>query len=99
MNIYIAILIMSLITYSIRITPLILIKKRIKSRFFKSFLFYAPYVTLSVLTFPSILSSTPSLPSSLFGFATALLCALFNLGLPLTALFSTLVAFLTGLFF
>lgn len=98
MNVYIAILVMSIITYLIRITPLIILKKKITSTFFRSFLYYAPYVTLSVLTFPSILSSTPSLFSSLLGFVVAVICAFFNLGLPLTALFSTITAFILNFF-
>ena len=59
-NIYIYILIMAGVSYLIRVTPLTLIRKQIKSRFFQSFLYYVPYVTLSVMTFPAILTATQS---------------------------------------
>ncbi len=52
-NIYLYILVMAGVTYLIRVLPLTLIRRPIKSRFFRSFLYYVPYVTLSVMTFPA----------------------------------------------
>ena len=46
------------VTYAIRVLPLTLIRKPINSRFVRSFLYYVPYVTLSVMTFPSIVQAT-----------------------------------------
>lgn len=57
-NIYIYLLIMGGVTYLIRVLPLTLIRKQIKNRFLKSFLFYVPYVTLAVMTFPAIVDAT-----------------------------------------
>lgn len=74
-NIYIYILVMAGVTYLIRLLPLTLIRKEIKSPFIKSFLYYVPYVTLSVMTFPAILSATANVWSALFGFAAALVLA------------------------
>ena len=59
-NVYVYILIAGLVTYLIRILPLTLIRKPIKNKFIRSFLHYVPYVTLSVMTFPAILSATGS---------------------------------------
>ncbi|MBR5740917.1 MAG: AzlD domain-containing protein [Firmicutes bacterium] len=59
-NVYVYILLAGLVTYLIRILPLTLIRKPIKNRFIRSFLHYVPYVTLSVMTFPAILSATGS---------------------------------------
>ena len=59
-NVYVYILVMALVTYLIRMLPLTLIRGRIKSEFIKSFLYYVPFVTLSVMTFPAILSATSS---------------------------------------
>ena len=59
-NIYIYILIMAAVSYVIRALPLTLIQKQIKSTFIKSFLYYVPYVTLAVMTFPAIIESTQS---------------------------------------
>lgn len=59
-NIYVYIGIMAAVTYAIRVLPLTLIRKKIKNTFLKSFLFYVPYVTLSVMTFPAIIEATQS---------------------------------------
>ena len=59
-NHYIYIAVMALVSYAIRILPLTLIRKPIKNRFIQSFLYYVPYVTLAVMTFPSILHTTSS---------------------------------------
>ena len=60
MNTYIYILAMALTTYLIRVLPLTLIRKPIRSTFLRSFLYYVPYVTLAVMTFPAILNVTGS---------------------------------------
>lgn len=57
-NIYIYILIMAVVTYAIRALPLTLIRGKIKNRFIQSFLYYIPYATLSVMTFPAIMYAT-----------------------------------------
>ncbi|MBQ3061155.1 MAG: AzlD domain-containing protein [Lachnospiraceae bacterium] len=75
-NIYIYILVMATVTYLIRVLPLTLIRKEIKSPFIRSFLYYVPYVTLSVMTFPAILSATKSTLSALFGFVVAIAVAI-----------------------
>lgn len=57
-NPYIYILIMTLVTFAIRVLPLTLIRRQITNRFLCSFLYYVPYVTLSVMTFPAIIECT-----------------------------------------
>ena len=59
-NPYLYILIMALVTFAIRVLPLTLIRKPIRKSFIRSFLYYVPYVTLSVMTFPAILDATQS---------------------------------------
>ena len=61
---YTYIIFMALVTYLIRVLPLTLLRKPITNRFFRSFLYYVPYVTLAVMTFPAILTSTSSLLST-----------------------------------
>ena len=63
-NTYIYILIMALVTYLVRVLPLTLIRKEIKNITVKSFLYYVPYVTLAIMTFPAILSATSSIISA-----------------------------------
>lgn len=72
-NVCLYILVMAGVTYLIRLLPLTLIKKEIKNTYIKSFLYYVPYVTLSVMTFPAILYATNSVWSG----AAALLVAVF----------------------
>ena len=59
-NVYLYILVMAGVTYAIRVLPLTLIRRQITNRFLRSFLYYVPYVTLAVMTFPAILSATAS---------------------------------------
>ena len=48
------------VSYTIRILPLTLIRKPIRNQFIQSFLYYVPYVTLAVMTFPAIVNATQS---------------------------------------
>ena len=59
MNNYIYIAVMAAVSYTIRVLPLTLIRKPIKNQFIQSFLYYVPYVTLAVMTFPAIIHATP----------------------------------------
>ena len=56
-NIYVYIFVMAGVSYLIRVLPLTLIRRQIESRFLRSFLYYVPYVTLAVMTFPAILGN------------------------------------------
>ena len=56
--IYIAV--MAAVTYAVRVLPMTLIQKPIQNRFIRSFLYYVPYVTLSIMTFPAIVEATNS---------------------------------------
>lgn len=67
---YLYILVMALTTYLIRVLPLTLIRKPIRSTFLRSFLYYVPYVTLSLMTFPAITTVTQS---PIAGFAALIL--------------------------
>ena len=57
-NTWLYILIMAVVIYAIRSLPLTLIRKPIRSVFVQSFLYYVPYVTLAVMTFPAIMEAT-----------------------------------------
>ena len=72
MNIYLYIAAMALTTYLIRLLPMTLFRKPIKSRFLKSFLRYVPYACLSAMTFPGILTSTGSMISGTAALVTAI---------------------------
>ena len=96
-NIYIYMLIMAGVTYLIRVLPLTLIRKEIKSTFIRSFLYYVPYVTLSVMTFPAILYATASVWSALAALAVAVVLSLLRCKLPVVAIAACATVFLTEL--
>lgn len=96
-NIYIYILVMATVTYCIRMLPLTLIRKELKSPFIKSFLYYVPYVTLAVMTFPALLSETANIFSAVTGFVVALILAYMNKSLITVSLFSCLSVFIVEL--
>ena len=73
MSIYTYIFTMALTTYLIRVIPLTVFRKPIRSRFLKSFLHYVPYACLTAMTFPAILTSTATVLSG----AAALVVAVF----------------------
>lgn len=74
-NVYVYIFVMAAVTYLIRVLPLTLIRREIQNRFLRSFLYYVPYATLSVMTFPAILHATGSPISAWAGFLLALVLA------------------------
>ena len=78
MKTYLYIAVMALTTYAIRVLPLTLIRKPIRSTFLRSFL---PYVTLAVMTFPAITTATQSPAAGAAAMVVGILCAWFGLGL------------------
>ena len=74
-NIYIYILVMAGVTYLVRVLPLTLIRREIQSVTIRSFLYYVPYVTLAVMTFPAILYATGSIWSGLAALVIAVAVA------------------------
>ena len=80
-NVYIYILLMAITVFLIRVLPLTLIRKPIKSKFIKSFLYYVPYVTLSVMTFPAIIEATSNPISGLISLIVGVLAAYKDMGL------------------
>jgi branched-subunit amino acid transport protein len=97
--VYLYILIGALVIYLIRMLPLTLIRKEIKNPFIKSFLYYVPYVTLSVMTFPAILFATGNPVTAWAGFLVGVVVAYLDGNLFKVAISACLAVFLTGLFF
>lgn len=80
-NIYIYILVMVVTVFTIRTLPLTLIRKPIKNKFIKDFLYYVPYVTLSVMTFPAIIDATNSPLAGLISLILGSIAAYKDMGL------------------
>lgn len=96
-SVYLYIAFMAVTTYLIRVLPLTLIRKEITNKTLRSFLFYVPYVTLAVMTFPSILEATQSPISGLAALLTALALAWFGRSLFQVSVLSCVVVFLLEL--
>ena len=71
---------------------------KIKSRFFRSFLYYIPYAVLSAMTIPAIFYTTHNMWTAAAGTAVALLLAFFEMPLIVVALAASGAAFLLSLF-
>ena len=94
-SIFTYLLVMSAVTLAIRILPLTLIRGEVKSPFLKSFLYYVPYVTLAVMTFPAMTQATQSPVSGTLALLAGLLLAWWGASLFKVAAACCAVVFLT----
>ena len=99
MNFYLALFVMAGVTYLIRMLPFAFFRKKIESRFIRSFLDYVPYAVLAAMTVPAVFSSAGGTIPSVFGAAAALVLAWFDLPLIVVATAAALAAYLAGFFF
>ena len=97
-NVYIYIGIMFLVTFLIRVLPLTLIRKKITNVTLRSFLYYVPYVTLAVMTFPAIIEATNSIWSGIAALVVGILLAYFNVSLFGVAVSCCAIVFILELF-
>ncbi len=93
-HMFILLFAMAGITYLIRMLPLVFFRKKIKSKYIKSLLFYIPYAVLSAMTFPFILYSTDNFYAALIGTIVALIAAAFRLSLIIVAVLSCAAVFI-----
>lgn len=82
-------------TYLIRAIPFVLVKRKIKNIYIRSFLIYIPYAVLTAMTLPAILYSTDSIVSAAVGLAAAIGMSLFGFGLMPVAVAACLAVYLT----
>lgn len=94
MYIIISILIMAGVTYLIRVLPVTLFQKPIKSLYLRSFLYYVPYAVLGAMTFPHILYSTDDSVHAAVGMLVALLLGYFEKSLTIIAVISVVAVYL-----
>ena len=97
MSLIIYIAVMAGVTYLIRMVPFTAFRRQIQSRFFRSFLYYVPYVTLAVMTFPAIITATDNMWSGIAALIVGLLAAWFKGDLFFVAVSCCATVFLTGL--
>lgn len=92
-SIWIYIILMVLVTNAIRVLPVTLIRGRIRNRFLRSFLYYVPYVTLAVMTFPAIIQSTQTPVAGIAALCAGIVAAWRGMGLFPVACLCCLVVF------
>ena len=95
-SIWIYLLVMSAVSFIIRVLPVTLIRTQIKNRFLRSLLFYLPYATLAVMTFPAILTISENPWCGAAAFTASLIVSWFTKNLFLSAIFGCAAAFLTA---
>ena len=98
MSVVIYIAVMAGVTYLVRMIPFTLMRKKIQSRFLRSFLYYIPYAVLSAMTIPAIFYSTGDMATAVAGTIVAVVLAYLDLPLIFVALAAAGTAFVTGLF-
>lgn len=96
-NVYCSLLIITLTIYAIRVLPFVFLRKEITNVRIRSFLYYVPYVTLAVMTFPAIISATDSMWSGMAALVVGIIVALLSGDLFKVAVSSCIAVFLTEL--
>ena len=95
-NIIIYILLAIVATNLIRVLPMTLIKGQIRNRFLRSFLYYMPYVTLAVMTFPDMIQTTMTPASGIVSLIAGVIAAWYGMGLFPVAAICCLVTWAMG---
>ena len=92
-----AILTTGLATYLLRVTPLVLLRREIDSRWVRSFLHYTPFAVLTAMTLPAIFSATSSPISAAGALLVAVTLALRGNALLTVALGAAIAVYLLEL--
>ena len=95
------VLVTALVTYLLRVVPLVLLRRPLRNPYLVALLEYMPYALLSAMIFPDVFYATdpaaafPSAPPlpALAGAITAIVLALFRLNLPLVVCVATAIAY------
>ena len=96
MSMFLYIAVMAGITYLIRMIPFTIFRRKIKSVFIQSVLYYIPYAVLSAMTFPAIFYSTDNTLTAAIGTVVAVILAYFKLPLTVVAVSACAAALITG---
>ena len=96
-GIWITILVAAAVSLAVRALPLTLIRRKIRNRFIRSFLFYVPYVTLAVMTFPAMVDAAVHPAAGIAALFAGAAAAWSGAGLFPVAIISCVVEYLTGL--
>lgn len=92
-----SIAVMALVTYLIRVLPMVIFRKKITNVAVQSFLYYVPYAVLAAMTFPAVFSSTGTTASGVIGCVVAVVLAYFKRSLLTVAIGTSAAAYLVML--
>lgn len=92
----IMILVMAGVTYLIRMLPFVFFRKKIKSTFIQSVLYYIPFAVLSAMTFPYIFYSTGNFYTALAGTVVAIVASICKQSLLVVAILSCIAVLIFG---
>lgn len=95
-GIWIAILVAAGVSLAVRALPLTMIRRPIRSRFIRSFLFYVPYATLAVMTFPALIDAARHPAAGIAALAAGAAAAWFGAGLFPVAVITCVVEYIAG---
>ena len=96
-RIYLSLFLMFLVIYSVRMLPMVLLRRPITNRWLRSFLHYVPYVTLAVMTFPAIVQDAGSMAAGIAALIAGLLTAWFSGDLFIVAISCCAASFICSL--
>ena len=97
-NAYVYILVMALATWFMRVAASLIMKRPIRNTFLQSFLYYVPYVTLAVMTFPAIVEATQSPVAGAAALIIGILAAWFGASLFKVAVLCCVTVFILEFF-
>ena len=97
-NSLIYILLAAVVTNLLRVIPTLILRKPVSNKFLRSFLYYVPYVTLSVMTVPAIIEATSSPIAGAIALVGGIIAAWLGLGLFPVAAICCAVVFLVQMF-
>jgi branched-subunit amino acid transport protein len=92
----IMILVMAGVTYLVRMLPFVFFRKKIKSTFLQSVLYYIPFAVLSAMTFPYIFYSTGNFYTALAGTVVAIVASICKQSLLVVAILSYIAVLVFG---
>ena len=97
-RVLICVALMALVTYVLRVLPVTIFRKQLKSRFIRSFLDYTPYAVLGALTFPDVFTSTGHLYSAVGGTLVAVALGYKGKSLVVVAMAAIVTVYILELF-
>ena len=92
------IMVMAVVSLIIRALPMTVMRRQIRSRFLRSFLYYVPYVTLAVMTFPAIMQATNSPLAGIVALLAGIVIAWVGGNLFVTSISCCVIVFILELF-